>query len=75
MFIVADLVSLQSIISSQICVFIYMMLHLQYFVENFKLCAWFLLAEAECVMIYLSIIEVDYKFCLLEKTTTELFLI
>ena len=29
--------------------------------------SWFLLAEAECMMSYPSIVEVDNKFCILEK--------
>ena len=35
----------------------------------------FLLAEVECMMNYVSIVNLDYKFFLYEKaTTTELFL-
>ena len=33
-----------------------------YFVDTFELISWFLLAEAECVMSYPLIVEVDYKF-------------
>ena len=36
---------------------------------------WFLLAEAECVMSYPSIVEVDYIFCLLVKQQLNCFVI
>ena len=45
--------------------------------ETFELFSWFLLAEAECVMSYLSIFEaeVNYKLCLLVKQQLNCFLI
>ena len=45
--------------------------------ETFELFSWFLLAEAECVMGYLSVfeVEVDYKLSFLVKQQPVAFLI
>ena len=40
-----------------------------FFIFIFELLSWFRPAEAESVMSYPSIVEVDCKFCQLETTT------